>query len=214
MKVPANATFPEKVRFVLDRTKPGYAAQKKMAPSNRQSKPEMDPRTCILSAVLLCLYPIRNEWYICFMKRTVDHRVHSGQISFPGGKYEKSDYLLQETAIREAKEEMNIELSGKNIVGTLSSLYVPPSNFYIHPYVACLPKSPDFKANPNEVEEIIEVKLSELFQEQSKKTKAISREAISFDIPYYKVGNHQIWGATAMILSEFEQMMQKYHIIE
>jgi len=213
MKVPVNASFPEKVKFALDKTKPGYSAQKKMAPSNRQKKPAIKYETCMLSAVLICLYPKSTEWHICFMKRTKDNTVHSGQISFPGGKYEQTDILIQETAIREAQEEMNIACSGKDIVGILSSLYVPPSNFLIYPVVVCLPKAPEFKPNPFEVDAIIEVKLSDIFNDQAKKIKKIDRGEIQFDIPYYKIDSHQIWGATAMILSELEQMLKKYNLV-
>lgn len=205
--------FAERLRKALSGALPGHPGQALMAPSNRLRINRDIKLDSVLSSVLLCIYPYGDEWYICFMKRTRNLSVHSGQISFPGGKYERDDIIMAYTAIREAKEELNIDCNEKNIVGTLSSLFVPPSKSYIHPYVACLNEAPDFKPDPTEVDEIIEVSLNVLFDPLTKRKgyREINGEQVI--IPYYSVDKHQIWGATAMILSEFEQILIKYKLL-
>jgi 8-oxo-dGTP pyrophosphatase MutT (NUDIX family) len=206
-------TFPDRLKKTLNGALPGPAGQNLMAPTNRLDIKRQNKLDSVLSAVLLCIYPYQDEWYICFLKRAAGLSVHSGQISFPGGKYERDDIVLVHTAIREAKEELNIECDEKQIIGTLSSLFVPPSKSYIHPFVACLSHAPDFKPDPSEVAELIEVRLKDLFDPSLKRTliKELNGEKVL--IPYYDVSNHQIWGATAMILSEFEQIFIKSELL-
>lgn len=205
--------FAERLRKALSGALPGSSGQLLMAPSNRKKINRDIKLDSVLSAVLICLYPQDQEWYICFMKRPLNLSVHSGQISFPGGKYERDDIVLAYTAIREAKEELNIHCNEKNIVGTLSSLFVPPSKSYIHPFVACLNEVPDFKPDPIEVDQIIEVSLVDLFDPSAKKTAIRNINGEQVQIPYYAVEKHQIWGATAMILSELEQVFNKFQLL-
>lgn len=212
--MPEHYTIPEQVSFALARTLPGFKAQKRMAPSNRPHKPEMIGGQSTLSAILIPLYPRRNEWYTCFMIRTIDKTVHSGQISFPGGKYEPDDILLYETACREAREELNIHCDIKNLAGELSSLFIPASRYYIQPFVACLNQVPDFKPNPNEVAGIIECSITDLFDDQNKKEKIFLKDGKEVIVPYYQIGEYHIWGATAMIISEMEQMLKKYNVFQ
>lgn len=205
--------FSNRLKKALSGALPGAQAQAIMAPSNRTKINRDIKLDSVLSAVLLCIYPYDGDYYICFMKRAKNLSVHSGQISFPGGKYEREDIVLSYTAIREAKEELNIICDEKNILGNLSSLFVPPSKAYIHPFVAYLNEAPDFKIDPAEVDQLIEVRLKDIFGPEVKKTKVRNIRGEEVTIPYYELGQHQIWGATAMILSELEQIIFRSQLL-
>jgi 8-oxo-dGTP pyrophosphatase MutT (NUDIX family) len=129
--------------------------------------------------------------------------VHSGQISFPGGRRENNE-SLQTTALRETEEEIGVGAETLQVIGQLSSLYTAPSNFCINPFVAYSPIHPEFRLDPKEVAELIETPLSLLLQPDTRR-----EETWQFDhlgerrVPFFDVFGHQVWGATAMILSEF-----------
>ena len=124
---------------------PGLLSQLKMAPVTRINELKMpsnnDTRK---SAVLILFYPKNNQTTIALIKRSVDNSVHSGQISFPGGKVEKDDLSLAHTALREANEEIGINLVTVKIIGKLSKLYIPPSNFDVYPIIGITHKTPVF----------------------------------------------------------------------
>ena len=155
------------------------------------------------SAVLVLLYPIESEPYIVLMKRSRDNTVHSQQVSFPGGKVEKDDKSLIDTALREAEEEVGIIRQDVKIIGELSKLYIPPSNFDVFPIVGYLDYPPKFTTN-DEVDKLLEVKLSDLLNKRTHTYQKIKhRDGNEFVVPCYYVNNEVIWGATAMMLAEF-----------
>ncbi len=160
------------------------------------------------SAVLVLLYPQNNIWYLPLMVRPQNSGVHSGQISLPGGKKEQNEDLI-DTALREAWEEMGILIEKKQILGQLTELYVPPSNFLILPVVAYSLEKPNFILNKEEVETLIEMPFDTLLDENIIKTKNITTQYMSSDVPYFDFENHTIWGATAMILSELREICKE-----
>jgi ribosomal protein S18 acetylase RimI-like enzyme len=144
------------------------------------------------------------------MRRTdhLDH--HKGQISLPGGRHEPQDADYRETALREAREELGVTLENVEVLCSLSSLYIPPSNFYIYPTVAYCPYPPDFQPDPNEVAELIEVPVATLLDPQTRVVEEWTLPQynnMQVMMPYYRIGRHKVWGATAMVLAEFAAML-------
>jgi 8-oxo-dGTP pyrophosphatase MutT (NUDIX family) len=191
---------------------PGEDAQFKMAPRLRKQRvlsnwPISDANQ---SAVLILLYPKASQLFTILMKRTEYSGAHSGQISFPGGRYEKTDSNMQFTALRETEEEFGIKQKEVKTIGKLTELYVPASHFNIHPYIAWLDGQPEITPDPIEVAEVIHVPLNTLFQEENKGEKDMPlKNGMTIKAPYYDVHNHVVWGATAMIISEMEAVFSK-----
>ena len=190
----------------LSQPLPGLEAQKKMAPSTRNPTRIQHREVAQKSAVTLLLFQKLNNWYIALIKRNIYHGKHSAQISFPGGKYEESDQNLLTTAIRETHEEIGIKLRENQILGELSSLYIPISNFIVHPYIALLEETPVYQIN-DEVQYIIEYPLEHLCDPLKKEIKTIESQDHLIEAPIYICDEDYIWGATAMILSEFSELI-------
>ncbi|MEL6862853.1 MAG: CoA pyrophosphatase, partial [Bacteroidota bacterium] len=135
---------------------------------------------------------------------------HSGQVSFPGGRYEPEDKSLASGAIREAQEEVGINPSDIQLLGRLTELYIPVSNFLVHPFVGFVNHRPSFIPQESEVAEILEVPLSHLLDPMNTRTTKIHlpQNVILSDVPYYHVAQKVVWGATAMMLSEFLEVVE------
>ena len=195
------------IRAALKKPLPGLAAQIKLAPEYRmeslRATPPADARP---AGVLILLYPHNGAWHIPLMKRVEDGLVHSGQISLPGGSQEPGESLRQ-TALREACEEIGAACTEIDVLGQLSTIYIPPSNFLVTPTVGCVEQRPDFRCDPREVAELIEVPLSTLFDRAVIKREPWSLRGLTVDVPFYQIGHHKVWGATAMILSEFSMLL-------
>lgn len=187
---------------------PGEEAQFQMATALRYRKGEV-PTTARKAAVLLLLYPGENarEEQLVLIKRIDHNRAdhHRGQISLPGGKHEPLDEDLSVTALREANEEVGVHQHTVELIGSLTNLYVPVSNFLIHPYLGVTTERPHFKAQPSEVSEIIETPLHMLQDPTVRKNGEIMTPSqyVLKDVPYFDIFGHVVWGATAMILNEF-----------
>lgn len=194
---------------------PGESAQLKMAPKSRakamtELKIGLKP---LVSAVLILFYEKNSEIYTVFMKRSSYDGVHSGQISFPGGKYEESDSSLIETAFREANEEIGINYEQIKHIGELSELYIPPSNFNVFPVLAYTTKIPEFILDRNEVEKLIEIPISLLRKPEIIQNKNIkNRFNKRFNVSCYFIDNEIIWGATAMIVSELNELIKDINL--
>ena len=162
----------------------------------------------VQSSVLILLYPDDGKIWLVLMLRPQYQGVHSGQISLPGGKYEDSDDSLIFTALREAKEEIGIDPVIVQIIGQLTEMYIPPSNFMVTPVVGYQTVRPVFTADPKEVARVIEIKLDDLLDRGNHRMKKIKmRLGFSLKVPAYVVDGNIIWGATAMILSEFIEIV-------
>ncbi len=163
------------------------------------------------SAVLLLVYNKENQATIVLIRRTIYNGTHSGQIALPGGKFESKDKTLQNTALRETKEEIGFCVSSKNIIGALTDVYVPPSNFNIKPYIAYTLKNPEFIKNPEEVDEIIEISINSLLDKKNSQlsTIKIPDSSQTIEVPCFNINENYIWGATAIILNEFLSILEK-----
>lgn len=190
----------------------GMEAHLRMAPELRHKdiKSRGLGRKAVRSSVLMLFYPSESGLpSIVFIQRSLYDGVHSGQISFPGGRYEKGDPDLKYTALRETHEEIGVSPDMVQVVGKLTDLYIPPSNYLVSPYVAIAEKRPSFSADPREVAEIIEVDLNLFLQKENCVTTSITvNEGYKIQTPCFSINGHIIWGATAMIISEFLSMLE------
>lgn len=202
--------FIHKLRDALSGDLPGIEAQMKMVPAIRRvemQKRNWD-RQARKAAVLIAIYQENGELRIPLIRRNEYDGVHSGQISLPGGKMEETDADLIRTALREAKEETNISVDELQVLGSITNIYIPPSNFIVQPVVAWLDKKPDFIAQESEVAEIITISLAQLLNPVHRLTRNIShREYRIIDVPCFYIDENIIWGATAMILSELADVI-------
>ncbi|MEK9603930.1 MAG: CoA pyrophosphatase [Flavobacteriaceae bacterium] len=190
---------------------PADNAHSLLAPPLRMKQLQKLDSTKIKSknaAVLLHLSPsFLGEMNFVLIQRNVYEGAHSGQISFPGGKPEIQDDSLWDTALREAHEEVGLPPSRVEFVRALSKLYVPPSNFLISPFVGLSYTPCDFKPDPTEVNAIIKISLKDLIEKQAVMTKQLASSLNEIEVPTYVFDDHQVWGATAMILSEFKILL-------
>ena len=184
---------------------PGRIAQLKMAPSYR---PDVErPANATKAGVLILLYPNPANLHIVFQKRTEYPGVHSAQISFPGGKFDSNDENLVETAIRETEEEIGISNESIEVIGRLTPLYIPVSEIEVYPTVAFMAKKQSFTIDPEEVDYLIEEPLNNLLKPGIIQTKQYTSRQYSGIVPYYDIQGNHVWGATAMILSEFIEVL-------
>ncbi len=185
---------------------PGLEAQLKRAPAYRaellrQSKFKDNPRQ---SAVLILLYPDDSKINTVFIQRNVYDGVHSGQIAFPGGRMEPDDPDLIYTALREAQEEIGILQAKVNVLGSLTSLYIPPSNFDVLPVVAYSMEVPEFIPQISEVSGYFSISIDQLASfEACQEREVVLNNGTRYHVPCFVVNEQIIWGATSMIINEF-----------
>ena len=160
------------------------------------------------AAVLIGLFEKENEWYFPLIKRPMHERNHPGQIALPGGAKEKGEDI-QETARREAFEEVGILPEKVKIIGKLTPLPVPVSNYLIHPFVGILKEEPDWKINSNEVEELIILKMKTLIDADNGYYEEWNLRGNQVKVPIFKVMGKTVWGATATVLSELLDLIKK-----
>ncbi len=192
---------------------PGQEAQLLMAPDIRREEIRNmgTGNHPVKSSVIILVYPDNDdEAFTVFIKRPRYDGVHSGQISFPGGRHEADDTDMMETALREAEEEIGVGREEVEVAGKLTDLYIPPSNYLVSPFIGIVPKRPLFTPDKKEVDHIIEVPLR-IFgdNEHPARLPIIMATGECIDTPCYLADHHIIWGATAMIMAEFVAVIRK-----
>ena len=208
MSLPAAPTTIARLRDALQRPLPGLPAQMQMAPAPRpgtMSVSELD-RDCRRAGVLVLLYPRGGELCLVLTRRTESLDSHRGQISFPGGGLHAGESPRQ-AALREAEEELGVSAAMLDLLGELSPIYIPPSDFCVYPLVAFAAKRPDFVPNPREVAEVIEAPVSHLLDPATRCEETWPWLDTSRCVPFYAIGEHKVWGATAMVLCELLTLM-------
>ncbi len=202
----------EDIRRALAHPLPGVHAQLKMAPQPRPGR-DLDlgvPADCRESSVLILVYPRADRLHFVLTRRTEMVQSHKGQISLPGGAREGDESPAQ-TALRETCEELGVPLMGTEVLGCLSTIYIPHSNYCIYPFVAYRPDPPVFYADPVEVAEVLEVPLALLLDPSIRRVEYWS--APDFEsprrVPFFSIHGQVVWGATAMILSELVSLLER-----
>jgi 8-oxo-dGTP pyrophosphatase MutT (NUDIX family) len=187
----------------LRREKPGLRSQLKMAPEHRLGDKTYQEvgDACLRAGVLILLYPRETGLHLVLTRRTSSVVHHQAQISFPGGQMDENENAA-ETALREAEEEINVRPAEVRVLGELTPLYIPPSNYCIYPVVAAAGKRPDFRPSPHEVAEVIEVPLGHFLDPHNTRREKWPLRGRDVMVPFYLFQGHKVWGATAMVLAE------------
>jgi len=183
------------------------AAQHKMVPRPRGIRPPEMAGRPRQGGVLVILYLLNGRTHLVLTRRRDNLNSHAGQISFPGGRREEGE-SLKTTAVREAQEELSVNPSALNHLGRLACLYIPPSDYEVHPFVAWHDGRPEFVPQVDEVAEILEVPLAHLVDPATYREEMWEIRGFQVEVPYFLVDGHKVWGATAMMLSEFLERLR------
>ncbi|WP_341217086.1 CoA pyrophosphatase [uncultured Wocania sp.] len=193
---------------------PAEASQFKMVPPFRQELLRQQKnaiKNAKKAGVLALFYPNKNdETTLALILRKTYNGVHSAQVGFPGGKLEDDDKSLQDAAVRETFEEIGVPIQDIQVVKQLSQVYIPPSNFYVQPFIGFSQSTPSFIKQEDEVEAIIEVGLQHFLDHNQVVTKTVSTSySVKVEVPAFKLNGHVVWGATAMMLSEIKDLLKQ-----
>ena len=203
----------EWLRQRLAQPLPGFAAQERMIGRVIPHPPAV-PANARISAVMCLLYPDTAGLHMLLMRRMEDGGAHSGQVSFPGGRQDPEDRSLLDTALRETREEVGIDAVHIDVLGALTSLYIPVSNFNVFPFVGFTPGKPAMNISVDEVSYTIETPLSYLLNDANKTVADVSSPAVPGlirNVKAYRLPDDGIiWGATAMMISELEVVMKEW----
>lgn len=185
-----------------------------MVPVNRLEELaglEIDKRKPHKAGVMAVFYPGEsNLTHLVLILRKTYRGVHSNQIGFPGGRQEPTDRDLMHTALRETEEEVGIPQSDIEVIKELTRLYIPPSNFWVHPFMGILQKTPQMVPQESEVERILEVSLKNFMDGKNLVRQNLSTSyAKNIEVPAFLLNEQIVWGATAMMLSEIKVLLEK-----
>jgi 8-oxo-dGTP pyrophosphatase MutT (NUDIX family) len=197
---------------ILNVELPATDAHVKMAPSNRIellkniNLQEIKPRR---AAVMMLFYPKKSQTHLALILRTSYNGVHSSQIAFPGGKVEPEDLNLSETAIRETHEEIGVNPMNINVIRAFTEVYIPPSNFMVYPFMGYSSSELNFELQEDEVAGIVELPLIDFLNDKNVVTNTMKTSyAGDIEVPGFKVEEHFIWGATAMMMNELKETLK------
>jgi len=192
---------------------PAISSHLKMAPKERiEGLKSLDlnalnPR---MAAVMMLFYPKQNQTHLVLIVRNTYEGVHSAQIAFPGGKFEKSDFNFENTALRETSEEIGVEPEKIEIIKHFTPMYIPPSNFLVHPFLGFSKEELVFYPDIREVAGIIELPLSVFLDDDIIMEARLSTSyGANILVPAFNIQDHVVWGATAMILSELRDVLKE-----
>ena len=206
--------FEKRIVKVKKMDLPGEAIQFKMAPVERLKELKEQARlkqNARKAGVMALFYPSRaNETHLILILRKTYKGVHSAQVGFPGGKIEPEDDSLEEAALRETEEEVGVSRKVITVLKELTEIYIPPSNFFVQPFLGVTGNTPTFIPQDDEVEALIEVPLSLFMDDSTLITKKITTSyATNIDVPAFLLNDHVVWGATAMMLSEVRELLKQ-----
>lgn len=205
--------FKEHLSFLLRQSLPGKKAHSLFAPNGRPIDFSIlsDKESYRKSAVAIILYRENNDISFLLIKRPTYDGAHSGQIAFPGGKQELTDFDLEHTARRETLEEIGVLLENHQKLGQLSEVFIPVSKFVIQPYIYWMDSIPEFQLDAREVEYLIPQKINGILEKDAVKYTSISiSENHSLDnVPHFYLSNEIVWGATALILGELREILNQ-----
>lgn len=191
---------------------PSVSSHVKMAPLERIESLENQDDFSVSArkaAVLMLFYPKGDEAHLVLIVRNAYPGVHSSQIAFPGGKVEEVDSDLQQTALRETFEEIGIPSNKINLVRNFSSIYIPPSNFLVYPFMGISATELDFVLQEEEVAGIIEMPVAMLLDDSIIAHKFLDTSfGKAMQVPVFQIQEHSVWGATAMMLSELKDVLK------
>lgn len=198
----------------LQQPLPGWRAQLRMAPANRVGQtPDFTHKPGIrYNSVLLALLPnAQGELSVLLTLRSEGLKTHKGQISFPGGGIEGGESHAQ-AALREAHEEVGLPPADVQLLGSLTELYVPPSNSLIFPQVGYVPYTPAFTLQAAEVAEAFLVPLVQFVDPAYRATEDRTlHDGQTYAIPQWRIHpTTPLWGATAIVMSEFVALYEEY----
>jgi 8-oxo-dGTP pyrophosphatase MutT (NUDIX family) len=193
---------------------PGEDFHLKMAPIERLlelRRKAREVKTAKQAAVLCLFYPSsEGRTHLILILRKTYNGVHSAQIGFPGGKLELEDTSLQQTALRETEEEVGVPVTDISVLKQLTEIYIPPSNFFVQPFLGITEKTPRFIMQEDEVEALIEVPLFEFLDDKVKAIQTLSTSyAKKIEVPAFQLQGHTVWGATAMMLNEAREILKQ-----
>ena len=189
---------------------PGIAAQLRMVPEPRPGQKayfEVED-TSLKAGVLILLYEKAGRLWMLLTRRTERVLHHRGQISLPGGEQHPGE-SLEATALRETVEELGPDLASVRVLGRLTPLYIPPSNYCIYPTVAFVPGPLEFHLQTAEVAEVIEIPVDHLADPANTRRETWVLGGRDVEVPLYEIEGHKIWGATAMVLAEFLALLAR-----
>tara|TARA_R110000787_G_scaffold86285_2_gene183962 strand:+ start:4877 stop:5518 length:642 start_codon:yes stop_codon:yes gene_type:complete len=206
--------FENKIVKIAKLELPGESAQFKMAPMERLAELKrvaIENQTARKAGVLALFYPSEaQQTMLALILRKTYKGVHSAQIGFPGGKYENEDTSLKETALRETEEEIGVIRNTVSVLKKLTEVYIPPSNFFVQPYIGITKNTPKFILQEEEVEALIEVPLVHFMDDAIKTYQNLTTSyANNIEVPAFMLNDHLVWGATAMMLSEVREMLKE-----
>jgi 8-oxo-dGTP pyrophosphatase MutT (NUDIX family) len=192
----------------------GEEAHIKLSPPYRlelAEKYKEKRKTAAKAAVMALFYPDKNDvTQLVFILRKTYKGVHSAQVGFPGGKVEVEDMSMMHTALRETEEEVGVAQTDIQVLKTLTPIYIPPSNFIVHPFFGISKKQLQFVMQEEEVEGIIEVKLADILDKKNRiLTNVPTSYNVEVEVPAFLLNNHIVWGATAMMLSEIKLLLKE-----
>lgn len=192
---------------------PAFEAHIKMAPLERINALKngiLDNKKSRKAAVMMLFYPKNGRTHLVLILRSSYEGTHSSQIAFPGGKFEPEDAVFANTALRETHEEIGILPRNIEIIKPFTELYVPPSNFMVHPFLGISREEISFIPDPNEVANIIELPLSVFLSDEIIISAEIATSyAGKITVPAFKIEEHIVWGATAMMMSELKEVLKE-----
>ncbi len=208
------AYFLESIPKIKNIPLPAEASQFKMSPPFRERLIERNKAKIPFAkqaGVMALFYPdFDQQTRIVLILRKTYRGVHSAQIGFPGGKIEELDIDLEMTAKRETYEEVGVQIDAIEIFKALTGVYIPPSNYYVMPFIGISRSTPAFRMQDEEVEEIVEVRLDHLLDDKLVISQSVSTSYnVELEVPAFHLNGHVVWGATAMVLSEVKDLLKQ-----